>query len=136
MNTTSWLIVALAFTAVLWMPYVLHRMVRIGIVRTLGNPSPQDDAEQAPWALRARAAHANAVANIAHFAPIALLAVHFGAANDGTATSASAVFVAGRVVHYLAYAAGALGLRTVSFLVAFAAEGVLLSVALRTAGAS
>ena len=58
------------FTAVLWIPYVLNRIMVRGIVSTVGYPV--DPPPLAPWAQRLRAAHANAVENLVVFAVLML----------------------------------------------------------------
>ena len=113
-----WLLATVVLTACEWMPYVLDRFIRLGVVRTLGNPRPYDRGQQSAWALRAQAAHANAVENLAVFAPLALLAIQSGKA----ATGACAAYFAARLAHYILYLAGVPGARTLFFLAGFAAQ--------------
>jgi uncharacterized MAPEG superfamily protein len=109
------------------MTYVFDRFVRIGIARTLGNPAATDGEAQSAWARRAKLAHANAVENLAVFAPLALLAMHLGVGTTALATRAAATYFFARVVHFLVYAAGIPGLRTTAFLVGFGAQLALLA---------
>jgi uncharacterized MAPEG superfamily protein len=135
MTTSTWLLATLGLTAALWIPYVLDRFAKIGITRTVGNPSPTDLAALSPWARRAYGAHANAVENLAVFAPLALLAIHAGVADGALATAASAAYFWARLGYYVVYAAGVSWLRTLAFLVGFGAQ-IALVVAIATGGPS
>jgi len=61
-----WLVLTVAMTGVLWVPYILDLMVR-RLMGALANPSPKDKP-QSPWAQRMMAAHINAVENLIVFA--------------------------------------------------------------------
>jgi hypothetical protein len=41
-DLTSWLLATTLLTGVLWVPYILDRMLKLGIPRALGNPQPKD----------------------------------------------------------------------------------------------
>src|SRR6202051_2779385 len=62
-----------AMTGLMWVPYILDRMMVRGMVGAMGNPSPTDQP-QSPWAQRLMAAHLNAVENLIIFAPLVLAA--------------------------------------------------------------
>ena len=66
-----WLTLTLAITGLIWIPYILDRMMVRGMMGTLANPSPAD-APQTAWAQRMMAAHTNAVENLVVFAPLVL----------------------------------------------------------------
>lgn len=119
-----WILATVGLCACAWMPYVLDRFVRLGIRRTLANPEPGDAAASSPWAVRARAAHANAVENLAVFAPLALLSLR--SERTALVSAACATYFAARLAHYLVYAAGLPGLRTLAFLTGFGAQVALL----------
>jgi uncharacterized MAPEG superfamily protein len=123
-----WLTLSAAMTGLMWMPYVLNRMAEHGIWGALKNPEP-DVAARAPWAIRAQAAHVNAVENLIVFAALALAVVVAGRANALTAQAAT-IYFAARVVHYLVYVAGVPVARTLAFAVGFAAQMVLALVLL------
>lgn len=125
-HTALWLAATTALTACLWIPYVLDRFRALGIPRTLGNPDPDDPALQAPWARRARQAHANAVENLAVFAPAALLAIVLGLGNLPLIAGAAQAYFFARAFHFAFYTAGVPVLRTLAFLAGFAAQAVLL----------
>ncbi|WP_243042084.1 MAPEG family protein [Dyella sedimenti] len=117
-------LVAMA-TALMWIPYVLAMIWRAGLWKTMGN---RDHALPGLplWAQRARRAHANAVENLAVFAPLLLVAASTGLASPLVRTAASTYLVA-RLVHYVVYAAGVPVVRTLAF---FAGWGATLAVAM------
>jgi uncharacterized MAPEG superfamily protein len=110
---------ALAFittvTALMWVPYVCGRMSTFGILAPIGNPGP-DYPVDAPWMDRARRAHANAVENLAVFAPLVLIAAMVGLSTPVTAAAAW-TYVVARLVHFVIYTAGIPYIRTLAFLV-------------------
>lgn len=108
-----------AFTGVLWVPYVLNRILVRGIVSTVGYPV--DPPPLAPWAQRLRAAHANAVENLAVFAALILAAHAAGVATPVTAM-AGALYLWSRVLHAVVYTLGVPWLRTVAFTGGFVAQ--------------
>ena len=108
-----WLGLSVGATALFWVPYVLNRVAVRGVLGTLANPSAEL-APQAPWAQRAKQAHANAAENLVMFAP-AVLAAHFLAAGDSLVILAAQLYFFARVVHFLVYTAGLIGIRTLAF---------------------
>lgn len=106
-------------TALMWIPYMLARIFTRGLPRTLANPDPSF-APDPLWAQRARAAHWNAVENLAVFAPLVIVATIAGVSTPATVLACQ-VYVGARVVHYIVYAAGIPGLRTLAFGVGYAA---------------
>ena len=67
------LVVFTALTGLLWLPYILDRIMVQGLsdaVSYPANPKPQS-----PWAQRLMKAHANAVENLVIFATLVLLLV-------------------------------------------------------------
>lgn len=135
MDTRFWLLATSGLTVCLWIPYVLDRFVRLGIARTLGNPQAGDVTAQSAWAGRAQRAHANAIENLALFAPLAVLAIHAGLGATALATGASATYFFARVAHYALYTWGVPVLRTLAFLAGFGAQIALL-VLVATGGAT
>jgi uncharacterized MAPEG superfamily protein len=117
-----YLVLVTALTGVLWVPYILDRMMVWGLADTVGypdNPKPQS-----PWAQRLMRAHANAVENLVIFAALVLAAQ---AANITSAAigMAAMVYFWARVVHLLAYVAKLPWIRTLGFAVAWAACAVI-----------
>ena len=67
-----WLTLTIGLTALIWVPYILDRIMVRGLWATLANPS-QDNKEQSPWAIRMMFAHDNAIENLVIFAPLVLI---------------------------------------------------------------
>lgn len=127
-DLTSWLLATCVLTGVLWVPYILDRMLKLGVPRALGNPQPNDWDEQSPWARRAHRAHLNAVEGLVVFAPLALLASRVTGDGAALAGGAAATYFFARLVHAVVYLLGIPGLRTISFVVGFGAQLTLASV--------
>src|SRR5216110_1247099 len=79
-----------AMTALMWIPYVVERMKAWGLADTVGYPSAPKP--QAPWATRMKAAHANAIENLAVFATLVLVANAAGISNGTTVFAAALYF--------------------------------------------
>jgi uncharacterized MAPEG superfamily protein len=110
------------FTAVIWIPYIMDRIMVRGIVDAVGypdNPKPQS-----PWAQRLMKAHLNAVENLVVFAALVLVANAAGISNGAIAT-ASMVYFWARVVHVIAYTIALPWVRTLAFAVGFFAQAVI-----------
>lgn len=107
-----WLVLVTAMTAVLWVPYILDRILRWGLLQAVGYPA--NPPPQSPWAQRLKAAHANAVENLVVFAPLVLVAQATGVSDAATLLAAQAYFWA-RLVHAVSYALGIPWVRTLAF---------------------
>lgn len=120
-----WLSLTLALTALFWIPYVLNRVAVRGLTGTVANPSP-DDKPLAPWAQRARQAHANAIENLAVFAPAALVVstLHLG---DSLTATAGALYFYSRLIHFVAYSAGIPWIRTLAFFGGWIGTAILIA---------
>jgi uncharacterized MAPEG superfamily protein len=126
MNDLQWLAATILLTLLGAFPYVIQRIFTIGLARTLGNPDAGDNAAMAPWAQRARLAHANAVENLVLFAP-ALIAAHLHGPQAPTLAIAAQVYFFARLTHYVAYAAGVPVVRTLAYFVGLGAIVVVLA---------
>jgi uncharacterized MAPEG superfamily protein len=126
-----WLTLTVILTGLLWLPYVLNRIMVRGVSGAMANPS-RTDKPQAEWANRLMFAHDNAVENLIVFAPLVLI---LNAADVSTPTTvlACAVYFWSRLVHLIVYTAGLPILRTLAFVVGFAAQAVLAVAILRLA---
>ena len=122
MSALEWLAAAALMTALFWVPYVLERMVSLGILGTMRPVDPEDVAKQALWAQRARRAHYNAVENLAVFATLVLVAYAMGKGDEHGILVASQVYFWARLVHFPAGAFGLPGIRTLAFLTGFGAQ--------------
>ncbi len=106
-------------TALIWIPYVLDRVMVEGLAGAVGYPA--NPKPQSPWAQRMKAAHYNAVENLVVFAALVLIAHDAGVSNNATAMACMIYFWA-RVTHLVAYAFAIPWVRTLSFSVGFACQ--------------
>jgi uncharacterized MAPEG superfamily protein len=110
---------AAAATALMWVPYTLARITTNGPLRAMGDPAsflPGDPA----WAQRAKRAHANAVENLAVFAPLVLVAAALGVSTAATVVAAK-IYLLARLIYYVVYMVGVPIVRTRAFLTGFGA---------------
>lgn len=114
-----WLTLSCLATGLLFMPYVLNRIARLGLMAALGNPDAKDKPPE--WAARAQSAHSNAVENLVVFAPLVLIALWLKSQPELVETAALVYFWA-RLVHYTVYTAGIPAIRTLAFFAGFGAQ--------------
>lgn len=119
-----WLTLTIILTGVLWIPYILDRIMVRGLMGAMANPS-RNDPPQSEWAQRLYFAHTNAVENLIVFAPLVLILDSQGINTEATAI-ACAVYFWARLAHILVYVAGIPVLRTLAFAVGFAAQITLV----------
>jgi uncharacterized MAPEG superfamily protein len=117
-----YLTLAAVLTGLLWVPYILDRLMVRGLADAVGYPEHPEP--QSPWAQRLMKAHANAVENLVVFATLVLVA-HVLGLSSGTTATATAVYFWARVVHALAYTAAVPWVRTLAFTVGFLAQAVI-----------
>ena len=120
MNTELfYLVCAATFTGLMFLPYVLNRIMVWGLVDTVGYPA--NPKPLAPWAERLRKAHSNAVENLAVFAALVLSAHAAGVSGPAIGGLAMLYFWA-RVVHAGAYTFALPWVRTFGFFGGFIAQ--------------
>jgi uncharacterized MAPEG superfamily protein len=123
MKTEIWyLVLVTALTGVLWVPYILDRVLVWGLVDAVGYPS--NPKPQSLWAQRLMRAHANAVENLVVFAALVLAAQAAGVSNSVIGTAAMVYFWA-RLVHAVVFTLGIPWLRTLSFVVGFGCQAAI-----------
>jgi len=115
-----WLTLVSAYTSLLWMPYAVVRIARIGWGRVLMDPLPGDDPFEKAWAHRAYRAHMNAFEGLITFAPVALGVAVTGTSNEVTQIAAAIYFFA-RFIHAPIYILKVPVLRLLTFMVGLAA---------------
>jgi uncharacterized MAPEG superfamily protein len=108
-----WLTLTVAMTGLLWVPYILDRIMIRGALGATANPSP-NDKPQSPWAVRMIAAHTNAVENLVVFAPLVLTAQALNVHTAATAFACALYFWC-RLAHVAVYTAGIPVARTLAF---------------------
>lgn len=98
---------------VLWLPYVLERIQRQGLISALtysdNPPTP------AAWAQRAHRAHLNMVENLPAFAALVIIA-HL---TDVNVATGAGIFFWARLAHAIVHIAGIPYVRTAAFLVSW-----------------
>ena len=114
-----WLTLTIILTGVLWIPYVVDRIMIKGVMGAMANPS-RNDPPQSPWAQRLYFAHTNAVENLIVFAPLVLILD-----TQGMAITCAVYFWA-RLAHAVVYVMGIPVLRTLAFTVGFLAQAALV----------
>ena len=67
-----WLVLSCMLTGLLWVPYIINRIIEHRPFPALWNPMP-DVRPKAQWAERLMRAHENAVENLVVFAPLVLV---------------------------------------------------------------
>jgi uncharacterized MAPEG superfamily protein len=124
----KWLMLTVILTGLLWIPYVLDRIIARGLVGAMANPSPGLPA-QAAWAERLKAAHYNNVENLVIFAALVLTlnALHI---STWATVAACAAFFWARLAYVIIYTLGLPVLRTLAFTVGFLAQVTLALVLL------
>lgn len=120
-----WLTATISLTAVLWIPYILNRILENGMIPAMRSPKP-DEPPKANWANRLMLAHSNAVENLVIFAPLVLIAHALNITSEAISI-AVVVYFWTRLAHALIYTFGIPYLRTVAFFIGFAAQCVLIS---------
>jgi uncharacterized MAPEG superfamily protein len=118
-----WLTLTVVLTGVMWIPYIIDRIMVRGLMGAMANPS-RTDKPHSPWASRMLFAHENAAENLAIFAPLVLVLNALDYSTTATAT-ACAVYFWARLVHAAVYTLGIPVLRTLAFAVGFGAQAVL-----------
>jgi uncharacterized MAPEG superfamily protein len=119
-----WLTLTVAMTGLIWVPYILDRMMVRGTMGALANPSPSD-APQTGWAQRMMASHTNAVENLVIFAPLVLIAQDLNISTRAT-VFACALYFWSRLAHVVVYTLGIAVARTLAFTGGFVAQVILV----------
>jgi uncharacterized MAPEG superfamily protein len=119
-----WLTFTVILTGLMWVPYILDRVMVRGLMGAMANPS-RNDKPQSAWAQRLYFAHTNAVENLVLFATLVLIlnAMHH---STQSTVIACAVYFWARLAHAIIYAMGVPVLRTLAFTVGFLAQVVLV----------
>jgi uncharacterized MAPEG superfamily protein len=119
-----WLTLTVILTGLMWVPYILDRAMKRGLMGSMANPS-RNDKPQSAWAQRLYFAHTNAVENLVIFAPLVLILDSIGHSTESTVI-ACAVYFWARLAHAVIYTLGIAVLRTLAFTVGFLAQVALV----------
>jgi len=119
-----WLTLTVAMTGLIWVPYILDRIMMCGLAETLANPSP-NMKPQSPWAQRMMAAHVNAIENLVVFAALVLIAQDLHV-SSGATVFAAALYFWSWLAHVVVYTAGIPVARTLAFTGGFIAQAIFV----------
>ena len=109
-----WLTLTAAMTGLLWVPYILDRIMVRG--RWARWPiRRRRDKPQSPWAQRLMFAHTNAVENLVVFAPLVLIAQTRSTSTPRRPHSPARSISGARLAHVVVYTAGIPVARTLAF---------------------
>ncbi|PCJ21080.1 MAG: hypothetical protein COB02_00385 [Candidatus Cloacimonadota bacterium] len=118
-----WLTMTTMMTGLLWMPYIVNRMLEVGVIKAMMD-SNADTTPIADWGKRMMKAHSNAVENLVVFAPLVLVLSISGLSTALTAKAAMIYFFA-RLTHYLVYTAGVPVIRTITFIIGVVCQMIM-----------
>src|SRR5450631_4345803 len=79
-----WLTLTVILTGLMWVPYIIDRMMVRGMMGAMANPS-RKDKPQSPWAMRLYFAHTNAIENLLIFAILVLILDSMNHSTESTA---------------------------------------------------
>jgi uncharacterized MAPEG superfamily protein len=115
----KYLALVTTLTALIWIPYILNMIMVRGVLDAVGYP--ENPKPMAPWAERMKAAHYNAIENLAVFAALVLIADAAGVGGEATA-AACVIYFWARVVHLAAYTSKISWVRTLAFVVGWGCQ--------------
>lgn len=122
-----WLTLSILLTALLWVPYILNRIVEGGFVETVLRDPEGRTITEVGWARRLMAAHGNAVENLIVFAPLVLVAHVVGISTVQTQVSAVLYFFS-RVTHVVVFTLGMPAIvRILAFFGGFIAQMIMIA---------
>ena len=96
-----WLILSILLTAVLWLPYIINRLVEQGFFTALWDPDGETSTKTA-WAERLMSAHVNAVENLVLFAPLVII-LQILEMNTELTAMATMLYFFSRLAHVLLF---------------------------------
>jgi len=113
-----WLVGFSVFIALQWLPYILERIYRVGLLGAMGYDKKTIDKNITPWADRCQKAHNNAIEGFVVFIPL-VIAAHFV---DLDVLMAIQIYCLARAVHYICYTFKVPVLRTLAFFTGIGAQ--------------
>lgn len=118
-----WLTLTVLMTGLMWVPYILNRMLEQGIIFAMWDPQGETKTNIA-WAERMARAHSNAVENLIIFAPLVLTLHAVDLHTELTAIACTVYFFA-RLTHYIVFSLAIPLSRVLVFMVSVTAQLVL-----------
>ena len=120
----TYLVLSILLTAILWLPYIINRLIEQGIFKALWDPDGKT-ATAIPWAARLMSAHVNAVENLVIFAPLVIIA-HILGQNTELTASAAILYFYSRLAHAVLFTLRVPVLRIIAFFGGFIAQMMLV----------
>jgi uncharacterized MAPEG superfamily protein len=117
-----YLALSAAVTGLMWLPYILDRVLTRGLSDAVGYPT--DPKPPSAWADRLKRAHHNAVENLVVFGVLVLVA-HALSIDNPLVTTTAIVYFWARLVHVLAFTFKISWVRTLGFFVGFLAQAAV-----------
>ena len=124
-----WLVLTLLMTSLFWIPYIINRMLELGILTALWDRFGVTDTKK-DWARRMMQAHTNAIENLILFAPLVIL-IQITATNTAATATACMIYFFTRLAHFIVFSFALPLLRVVTFLIGI---GVQLFLAITLLG--
>jgi len=118
-----WLTLTVLMTALMWLPYIINRMLEQGIGFAIWDPQGETKTDVI-WAERMTRAHKNAVENLIIFAPLVLTLQLTDLSNELTALACIMYFFS-RLAHYIVFSLGIPLLRIFAFMISVVAQFIL-----------
>ena len=118
-----WLTLTVLMTALMWLPYIINRMLELGLGFAIWDPQGETKTEVV-WAERMARAHTNAVENLIIFAPLVLI-LQITQLNNELTAQACMIYFFSRLIHYIVFSFGIPVIRVIIFMVSVAAQLIL-----------
>lgn len=115
-----WLTLTVILTGLMWLPYIINRMIEQGMAFAIWDPQGETKTAIA-WAERMARAHKNAVENLVIFAPL-VLTVQISQLNNEATSLACMIYFFARFMHYIVFSFGIPILRVITFMISVAAQ--------------
>lgn len=118
-----WLTLTVLTTGLMWIPYILNRIIERGMLPAIWDPQGITETKVA-WADRMARAHENAVENLVIFAPL-VLAIQVTNLSSEITAIACIVYFFSRLAHFFVFTFAVPVLRVVMFMISVGAQLVL-----------
>ena len=118
-----WLTLTVLMTGLMWLPYIINRMIEHGLGFAIWDPQGETKTEIV-WAERMARAHTIAVENLIIFAPLVFTLQLTHLSNEMTALACMIYFFS-RLIHYIVFSFGIPVIRVLSFMVSVVAQLIL-----------
>ncbi len=119
-----WLVLTILLTAVLWVPYIINRLLEQGVVAAILAPEGET-ATRVGWSRRLMAAHVNATENLVVFAPLVIIA-HVLNITTSMTEMAAALYFYSRLAHAVLFTIRTPVLRIIAFFGGFIAQMIFV----------